>query len=265
VTVSGGTPSLTLNDGGTATYQSGSGSSALLFSYTVAAGQNTPDLTVTAFNANSATITDGAGNPANMTGAVTNPPGTLQVDTTNPDPDSGPEIPILTVGSSALTLPAHGSVALPISVAAVDSDDTVTVTISGLRRYETITDNLDHKIFSGSSVTLTAAEVNSGLTLMSSYDGKGHPVNTLKITATNSTPGEEGTSATQTIKVTDPPATSDGNVDTVAAPFAQTAAALLAQFGAAGFQGGKNSGGPIGAPPQAHLTEDTLFLTKPHS
>ena len=41
VTVAGGTPTLTLNDGGTATYTGGSGSSALTFSYTVAAGQNT--------------------------------------------------------------------------------------------------------------------------------------------------------------------------------------------------------------------------------
>ena len=37
VTVSGGTPTLTLNDGGTATYASGSGTKALVFSYTVAA------------------------------------------------------------------------------------------------------------------------------------------------------------------------------------------------------------------------------------
>jgi hypothetical protein len=44
------------------------------------------------------------------------------------------------------------------------------------------------------------------------------------------------------------------------------AAALLAQFGAAGFQSGTNNGGPVGAPPsQAHSTEDTLFLTTPHS
>ena len=35
-------PTLTLNDGGTATYTGGSGTNALTFSYTVAAGQNTP-------------------------------------------------------------------------------------------------------------------------------------------------------------------------------------------------------------------------------
>ena len=39
VTVAGGTPTLTLNDGGTATYTGGSGTSALTFTYTVAAGQ----------------------------------------------------------------------------------------------------------------------------------------------------------------------------------------------------------------------------------
>ena len=48
VTVSGGTPTLLLNDGGTATYTGGSGTTALTFSYTVAAGQNTADLAVTA-------------------------------------------------------------------------------------------------------------------------------------------------------------------------------------------------------------------------
>ncbi len=44
VTVAGGTPTLTLNDGGTATYTGGSGTNALNFSYTVAAGQNTASL-----------------------------------------------------------------------------------------------------------------------------------------------------------------------------------------------------------------------------
>ena len=51
----GGTPTLTLNDGGTASYTGGSGGTALTFSYTVAAGQNTADLTVTSFNLNGAT------------------------------------------------------------------------------------------------------------------------------------------------------------------------------------------------------------------
>ena len=66
VNTTGGTPTLTLNDGGTATYQSGSGSSALVFSYTVAAGQSTTSLAATAVNLNGATVTDGAGYTANL-------------------------------------------------------------------------------------------------------------------------------------------------------------------------------------------------------
>ena len=66
VTVVGGAPTLTLNDGGTATYTGGSGTSALTFSYTVAAGQNTNGLAATAVNLNGATIEDGAGNVASF-------------------------------------------------------------------------------------------------------------------------------------------------------------------------------------------------------
>ena len=96
--MAGGTPTLTLNDGGTATYTGGSGTNALTFSYTVAAGQTTSDLTVTALKLNSATVTDGAGNAANLTGAVTNPAGTLQINTT-----VGTTKVIQTDGSTSLT------------------------------------------------------------------------------------------------------------------------------------------------------------------
>ena len=84
VTVAGGTPALTLNDGGTATYTGGSGTNALTFKYTVAAGQNTADLAVTGVNLGTATVKDGAGNVASLTGAVTNPAGTLQINVAGP-------------------------------------------------------------------------------------------------------------------------------------------------------------------------------------
>ena len=83
VTVAGGTPTLSLNNGGTASYTGGTGT-ALSFSYTVGAGQDTGDLTVTSFNLNGATLQDAAGNSANLSGAVTNPAGTLQIDTLAP-------------------------------------------------------------------------------------------------------------------------------------------------------------------------------------
>ena len=72
VTVSG-TPTLALNDGGTATYTGGSGSNALTFSYTVGASDATVSaLAITGVNlSNGAAVTDVAGNPANLAGALT--------------------------------------------------------------------------------------------------------------------------------------------------------------------------------------------------
>src|SRR5204863_6060771 len=70
VTVSGGTPSLVLNDGGTATYNSGSGSATLTFTHTVQAGQNVADLAVTSVALNGATLKDAAGNAANTAAAA---------------------------------------------------------------------------------------------------------------------------------------------------------------------------------------------------
>jgi Domain of unknown function (DUF4347)/Calx-beta domain/RTX calcium-binding nonapeptide repeat (4 copies) len=81
VTVAGGSPTLTLNSGGTASLTSGSGTNTLTFTYTVAAGNSTADLAITAFNLNGATIRNGTRN-ALLSGAVTNPTGTLVVDTT---------------------------------------------------------------------------------------------------------------------------------------------------------------------------------------
>ena len=83
VTVAGGTPTLTLNDGGTASYVSGSGTSALVFSTAIAVGQSTAALAATAVNLNGATITDAAGNAANLTLTGMTQAGP-QIDTTTP-------------------------------------------------------------------------------------------------------------------------------------------------------------------------------------
>jgi autotransporter-associated beta strand protein len=91
VDITDGTPSLALNDGGHAAYTSGSGSNALVFTYTVGAlgsAQNTPNLALVARNAfalNGASISDAAGNAAVLTAANGyNPAGTLHIDTTAP-------------------------------------------------------------------------------------------------------------------------------------------------------------------------------------
>jgi hypothetical protein len=129
--------------------------------------------------------------------------------------------PQLSIASHSLNLPKGGLVAMGVSVASVDSDDTVSVKITGLKSYEYITDGLDSTKFAGSSVTLTAAEVNKGLTLHSTYGGTSKVVNTLTLVASNTTSGEAVNSGPQTITVTDPPTASTSSV------------ALLAQFMAA--------------------------------
>ena len=104
VTVSGGTPNLVLNDGGNAAYSSGSGSTALVFSHTVQAGQNIADLAVTSLSLNGATVKDTAGNLANTVAAAGyNPAGTLRIDTTVPTVSSiAASGPALTAGGGTV-------------------------------------------------------------------------------------------------------------------------------------------------------------------
>ena len=82
--VSGGTPALTLNDGGTAVYDAAhSTSTALVFDYTAAAGQYANALSVTGINLNGAAVTEVAGNAANFAGAAASF-ANLAVDATTP-------------------------------------------------------------------------------------------------------------------------------------------------------------------------------------
>ena len=84
------TPQLQLNIGGTlvqANYASGSGSSSLVFTYTILAGQtdaNGISINANALSLNSGTITDAAGNPATLTAAVVTDNASFKVDTTAP-------------------------------------------------------------------------------------------------------------------------------------------------------------------------------------
>ena len=104
VSVAGGTPTLVLNDGGTATYSSGSGSTTLVFSHTVQTGQNIADLAVTSLALNGAALKDAAGNIANTaTASGYNPAGTLRIDTAAPSVASiATAGPSLTAGSGTV-------------------------------------------------------------------------------------------------------------------------------------------------------------------
>jgi hypothetical protein len=122
-----------------------------------------------------------------------------------PPPPPPPAAPTITLADTALTVERHGgTVAMGISETAPTGATDVTAKITGLPSYETIKDKLDGKTFSGSSITLSEAEVDSGLTLTSNYRGSGHPVATLTVTGSDLVGGVAATSAPQSIKVTDP-------------------------------------------------------------
>jgi hypothetical protein len=380
-----GSPTLALNDTGIASYVGGSGTSALAFSYTVAAGQNTPDLTVNALSLNGATIQDASGNSANLAGATNyNPAGILQIDTTPPtiaigtiagnnvitaatastgfaisgtstgvengqivtvnilngakavvdsytaadqgnawsvnvtsaqataladggytvtanvsdlagnaapqaasaltvDEDKSPEAPALTVAGTSLTVQAGGSVALGVTASPVDAEDRLSVTITGVPRYETITAPSGDSVTSSRqsngtyrwTITESAAAAGTpltGLTLHSSYTGSGHPVATLNVTASDTTSGETGTSASRSITVTDPPATAPNslapNMDALAPANPASAsqmAMLFDQLMAAFFQDDHAAAGQMALSPHPSGGLDDLgFLAPPH-
>jgi hypothetical protein len=104
-----GSPTLTLSNGATATYVGTSGASGMQFRYTV--GPNdaaSSDLAVTSLNLNGATIRDAAGNTANVSGAATNPTGTVVVICFYPGTlvatPSGPRaVETLAIGDEVLT------------------------------------------------------------------------------------------------------------------------------------------------------------------
>jgi len=152
-------------------------------------------------------------------------------------------------------------VGLGISVTPANPGDNATVTISGLAAYETITDALDHITFSGNANTLSAAEVNSGLTLNSTYTSSGQPVNTLTVTAGVTTAAGTANSAAKAITVTDPPVTTIAAAPQLSEPSASQHGTLVAsipnpggidhlvalmdQFTAAGFHEDKTGAGAI--------------------
>ncbi|WP_420970704.1 family 16 glycosylhydrolase [Bradyrhizobium sp. B120] len=251
-----GTPTLSLNDGSTATYVSGSGSSTLTFRTTVASTDTaTSALAITGVNLpGTASIKDASGVAANLAGAVKTFAG-LQVDPT-------PVAPVLAIADTSLWVNGRGgTVDLGVKVTTADSNDAVTVNIQGLPKYETITDNLDGRTYKGSNITLTAAQVDSGLTLQSNYRGGGHPVATLTLTASGKDPttGSVTTSTSQSITVTDPrPATT-----THTASSADRSFALLNQC-MAGHHGRGGQGQLVAADAQGGGWNEQSLLTKPH-
>ena len=116
-----GTPTLTLNDGGIATYTSGSGTSQLVFTYKVGStDQNVTTLGITQVNLpNSAAVTDAFGSAATLSGAVTSIPGfSINIDRSLYT-DGSPQV--LPAGTPQLATLLNGYAARPPwEVAGVD-------------------------------------------------------------------------------------------------------------------------------------------------
>jgi hypothetical protein len=167
------------------------------------------------------------------------------------DSDTIAEPPLLKAPSS-LTVTAGGSKPLGIFLSAVDSDDTLSVSISGVPAFESVTAagatptvTKHGTTFTYTFNALPSADWNNGLILHSTFPGKGHPVNAFTVTASNSTSGEAGTSAAKTITVTDPPASvaSGPHIHPL------SLSDLMAQFGSRDATSGANplNGGRVGS------------------
>jgi hypothetical protein len=209
----------------------------------------TSPVTSTGGTSTGGTSTGGTSTGGTSTGGTTPVTSTGGTSTGGTSTGGTPPVPSLSIANNSLSVAAHSSVALGIGVTAPDSGGAVSVTIKGLPRYETITDNLDHQTFRGSSITLTAAEVNSGLTLNSNYRGGGQPVATLTVTATDSA----GTTAPQSITVKDPPAVGSST---------NQAFALLTQYLAGGF-GNQTGHGNVTTDLSVTGGHDEPFLAHP--
>src|SRR5262245_59975638 len=106
VTVSGGVPTLVLNDLGTATYDAAKTAvladpTKLVFDYTVATGENVTALAIKQVKLNGATIHDAGAADANLAGALTTFGG-LKVDAVDPSPTFNNADPPLYVPNSTV-------------------------------------------------------------------------------------------------------------------------------------------------------------------
>jgi len=171
--------------------------------------------------------------------------------------DSAAEAPTLALYKGSLTVAKGGRRIWGSQHRPLDSDDRVSVKISGVPSYETITappgDSVTHQA-EGKTYTWTVTESASmaqtpltGIMLTSHYKGSGSPVAGLTVTAGDITSGETASSPSQKLSVTDQPAaaTRAASSSTGAGAVAMSNnTALFDQF-AAGFHGDHSGVGQI--------------------
>lgn len=210
-------------------------------------------------------VTQDPTTPVVTTPPVTTPPVTPPEVTTPPSTSVATK-PSVYVADKTLSVQPGGSVDLGLSVSTTDKNDIVSVYIRGLPSYETITSNLDGQTFTGKNITLTAAQVDGGLVLHSAYRGSGSPTATLSVSATGRDPvsGAYASSGTQTITVTDPPASGGGSSQNGGGYNHSRSFALLSQYLAGGFQGQANSGQITTAASRASNLLNETLLSRPY-
>jgi hypothetical protein len=173
----------------------------------------------------------------------------------------------------------------------VDVDDTVSITIKGVPSYETITAGPGETVTTSTakgSTTYTITSTTPGaaitdLTLTSTYTKKQLVKNTFTVTASNTTSGESGKTATslsKTVTVIDPPilATNEnihgaaseetfggqllGGAPPTSPPGLDHMVALFNQFMAGGFPDHNRT--PVTNPISPIVTNQEQFLAQPH-
>jgi hypothetical protein len=184
------------------------------------------------------------------------------------------EAPQLTVPSS---LSVHPGTPIPMGITAtpIDSDDTVSITIKGVPRYETITAGPGEVVTHiatkrGSTYTITSTTPGASitdLTLTSTYQGTTSVMRTFTVTASNKTSGETTTSLSQTVIMTDPPILTTNQTNGAppsSPPGLDHVVALFNQFIAAGFSD-QHQPGVLNTNPLSQVAENQeQFLARPH-
>ncbi|WP_157732920.1 hypothetical protein [Bosea sp. AS-1] len=172
VTVSG-TPTLSLNDKGTAKYVSGAGTDTLQFEYKVAAGASAADLEISGYNLSG--VKDKAGNAIDVSDAPHQPAGTLVVDTKAPSDTTTPTVQWIAANGSGLTngngsVSAGDTVRLSVNfneVMTVNGTPTLSLNSKGTAKYVsgsgTDTLQFDYKVAAGekaSDLAVTGYNLN---------------------------------------------------------------------------------------------------------
>ncbi|MCT7984187.1 Ig-like domain-containing protein [Laspinema sp. A4] len=180
VTVTG-TPELTLNSGGSATYTNGTGTNTLIFNYTVATGDSATDLETTALTLAGGTITDAAGNNAALTLPTTGSASSLGggknlvIDTT---------VPTVTLASTAASI-----VNAPFEVSATFSE-----TVTGFAA-------TDISVTNGTVSSLTGSGTN--YSFMVTPTGSGIVTVNVPTGSATDTAGNANTAATALTRTAD--------------------------------------------------------------